>query len=406
MATRLSRNELYELVWSEPMKNLSVRFGISDVALKKTCARAAIPTPDRGYWAKREAGKSTFQQTLSERPPGMDDTVVVGGGGNHWYQLSSNDELLAPLPSPPVFQESIETVRERIAKLIGKVSVRREVHDWHPAIDRLLKDDDKRRERQLASPYPTSWDAPRFDGPLERRMLRILNALFLGIAGMNGKPVMSGQDLGSLQVTFFQQHVGIRLGRIKQVRRGGSAVRPNAADDNKLSFSILESSYGSDKERLSWQDDDSNKIEARIAEIARELVVTAEVQHRESALRHYQWRVERKAVLEEEERKRKLEAERRERERVKRLEQGRIDRLLKDAAAFQQAAAIRKYVEAIQLTQGCSGVATADDLERWSKWALAQADRIDPAIGGSFLKAMRDEDNAEPMKTLAENLSV
>jgi hypothetical protein len=36
----------------------------------------------------------------------------------------------------------------------------------------------------------------------------------------------------------------------------------------------------------------------------------------------------------------------------------------------------------------------ADDLERWSKWALAQADRIDPAIGGAFLKAMQDEGNA------------
>ena len=52
MGQRLSRKELYELVWSEPMKNLSIRFGISDVALKKTCARAEIPTPDRGYWAR------------------------------------------------------------------------------------------------------------------------------------------------------------------------------------------------------------------------------------------------------------------------------------------------------------------------------------------------------------------
>ena len=48
----------------------------------------------------------------------------------------------------------------------------------------------------------------------------------------------------------------------------------------------------------------------------------------------------------------------------------------------------------------------ADDLERWSKWALAQADRIDPAIGGSFLKSMRDEDDAKSMKTPTENLSV
>jgi hypothetical protein len=47
-----------------------------------------------------------------------------------------------------------------------------------------------------------------------------------------------------------------------------------------------------------------------------------------------------------------------------------------------------------------------DDLERWSKWGLAQADRIDPAIGGAFLKALLDEDNAEPVKTPADNLSL
>jgi len=61
MAERLSRKTLYDLVWSEPMKTLSARFGISDVALKKTCARAGIPTPDRGYWAKKDAGKIAFK---------------------------------------------------------------------------------------------------------------------------------------------------------------------------------------------------------------------------------------------------------------------------------------------------------------------------------------------------------
>jgi hypothetical protein len=69
MAKQLSRMELYALVWAEPMKTLSLKFGISDVALKKTCARAEIPTPDRGYWAKKEAGKSTLKDALPARPP-------------------------------------------------------------------------------------------------------------------------------------------------------------------------------------------------------------------------------------------------------------------------------------------------------------------------------------------------
>jgi hypothetical protein len=49
MAERISRKALYDLVWSQAMKNLATQFGLSDVALKKACTRAGIPTPDRGY---------------------------------------------------------------------------------------------------------------------------------------------------------------------------------------------------------------------------------------------------------------------------------------------------------------------------------------------------------------------
>ena len=84
MAKQVSRAELYALVWSEPMKSVATRFGISDVALKKTCARAEIPTPDRGYWAKKEAGKCLVQAALPERPSGMADEVIVAGGGSYY----------------------------------------------------------------------------------------------------------------------------------------------------------------------------------------------------------------------------------------------------------------------------------------------------------------------------------
>ena len=93
MAKQLSGAELYALVWSEPMKTLSGRFGISDVALTKTCTRAKIPTPDRAYWAKKEGGKSPMQasdarvrckspmqEALPERLPGMaEGTMGVVG---------------------------------------------------------------------------------------------------------------------------------------------------------------------------------------------------------------------------------------------------------------------------------------------------------------------------------------
>jgi hypothetical protein len=146
------------------------------------------------------------------------------------------------------------------------------------------------------------------------------------------------------------------------------------------------------KTLATWEDDDAQKLEARMTDVAIQVILAAEIEYREGALRHHQWRIQRKAELEEEERRRKLEAERAERARQKRIEQSRIKRPLKDAAAFQQAGEIRKYVEAIRLAQTHDRSSPIDELERWSQWALAQADRIYPAIGGRFLKAIQDED--------------
>jgi hypothetical protein len=177
MAERLSREELYELVWSQPLRTLSARFRISDVALKKTCLKAAIPTPERGYWARKDAGQKVAQAALPRRPPGMDNDVLVAGGGTWWYREETKGELHTQLPQPPEFPERIETVRERIARVIGRMSVPRSVQTWHPLIDALLKEDERRREQLRSDPYPMSWNKPKFDTPPGRRGLRILNSM-------------------------------------------------------------------------------------------------------------------------------------------------------------------------------------------------------------------------------------
>jgi hypothetical protein len=392
MAERISRKTLYDLVWSEPMKALSARFGISDVALKKTCARAGIRTPDRGYWAKKDAGKDTFQAALPTRPPGMDDQVLIGSGGNGSYDYWNQEELLAPIGAPPGFSEPIEMVRAQIAEIVGHVAVPHKVLNWHPAIDRLLKEDEKRREKQLADPYPMSWNNPLFDTPFERRRLRILNSLFFAVAKMNGKPSVRGREAREIHISFFQQHLYLRLEKPKISTRLARAENATGESNNtRLCLSVVKF-FGSEELLATWQDDDAQKLETRMTDIAVQLILTAEIKYREHALHHYQWRIKRKAELEEEERKCKLEAERAEKERQKRIEQGRINRLLRDAAAFQQAGEIRKYVEAIRQAQALDSSSSIDEVEQWSQWALAQADRIDPAVGGRFLKAMQDEE--------------
>lgn len=77
---KLTREELYSLVWAKPMTEVAQDFQISDRAMAKICARKQVPVPPRGYWAKRNAGKSVSKSPLPEfvvRPPQEERGVVA-----------------------------------------------------------------------------------------------------------------------------------------------------------------------------------------------------------------------------------------------------------------------------------------------------------------------------------------
>ncbi len=59
----LTREQLYELVWSKPMQHLAKEYGVSDRGMAKLCARMQVPVPPRGYWARKRSGYKV------DRPP-------------------------------------------------------------------------------------------------------------------------------------------------------------------------------------------------------------------------------------------------------------------------------------------------------------------------------------------------
>jgi hypothetical protein len=67
--TSLTREELYELVWSKPLTSVASDFGVSSVAIKKVCRRQQVPTPPRGYWATFDAGARVSEIPLPEYNP-------------------------------------------------------------------------------------------------------------------------------------------------------------------------------------------------------------------------------------------------------------------------------------------------------------------------------------------------
>lgn len=397
--TTLTREELYELVWSEPISKLAERFDISGPGLAKRCRRHDIPVPERGYWARLKAGKHPPRRPLPPRGHGMPEHVsVVGSHHGHYAPRISDQALLAmELPPPPVFLESIEDLRDRVQKLVGRIARPGNLSSAHATIARLLEEDEARLERHRTQRYPSVFDQPLFVSPLARRRLRIANALFLALSRAGMRCSIAGKIPDAFTVNVGEQYISFTIDLPGKGRRDRYEHQRHPLEGPATQKLELTIGSGSDYEgvRRRWVDGDK-RIEDCLADIAVNVIVLGELQYRANIRHQHDWLVERQQALRDEIERQRLERLRRERERQARIEQARIDRLLNEASALRQANEIRQYVRDVQSAFDENGSDTHLPLEQWAAWALAQADRIDPVRTKRFLDPDPELTDEEP----------
>lgn len=67
----MTREELYDLVWSNPVSTIAKDLGVSDVYLGRVCGSLEVPTPPRGYWRRLATGKAHPRPELPDPRPGV-----------------------------------------------------------------------------------------------------------------------------------------------------------------------------------------------------------------------------------------------------------------------------------------------------------------------------------------------
>jgi len=85
----ITREVLYELVWSKPMTKVAEQFQVTGSYMARVCSVLRVPRPERGYWAKLAVGKASVRRPLPEAQPG--DQVL-------WSKESGLREYAAPKP--------------------------------------------------------------------------------------------------------------------------------------------------------------------------------------------------------------------------------------------------------------------------------------------------------------------
>jgi len=378
MAHTFTRLELYNLVWSEPMRDIAARFQISDVGLAKACRNAQIPVPPRGYWNKKKAGHRVAAFALPPREPGHRDAVTIGQDRSWHYPPEPIDEN-EPDPPAPTFDDPVEAVRARVEKRTDAVRVRKDFSIAHPAIRKLLEKDEKLREQQRQY----SWYAPVFDTPLQKRRLRIWNAILLALSAQGFSGYINDEKAQEVTASIGVSHLRLTL-EVIQVR--GRAAKDAETPKRERLRLILKSSRHDGAPQTLADDEPENPIEQRLRAIIVDLIVIGEERYRADQIQSHKWTVQRRHERIAEARKAREEAARKERERIAALEKARVDQLLDEAQALQRARDIRAYVDQVRALSPTLDPPVPDDaLAAWANWALAQAERIDPVRSRRFL---------------------
>lgn len=84
MNKKVTREELFKLVWDTPINQLAKDYGLSDVGFVKHCKRLKVPTPPRGYWTRVKSGQKPKKPKL---PKPNSDTPL-----SHTFLKSNNSQ--------------------------------------------------------------------------------------------------------------------------------------------------------------------------------------------------------------------------------------------------------------------------------------------------------------------------
>lgn len=376
MGKEISRQALYELVWSKPWTSLAKELGISDVAIRKHCIKVDVPVPPAGYWARLQHGKSVFRPPLPLRMPGHPDAIEIGGRDDLWYRPRTED--LNTVPEAPLFLEDIDMQVAAAVKRIGIVAACRDLSSPHQAIRRLLSVEEERREKYEKNRH-LSFHKPRFDAPQHLRQLRIFNSLALALGRVFPSiDVHAKEDW--VQGYGVQYYLNMRFG-VGSVFMTLEFLEPDDVRLKKknsvISTTLRTGGESLELDLLSWSDEKGKKIERQLGEIVSALVYRAEKIIRGHAEWVYQRRLElRKEILAEQEEKRR-EDERKRLEAIAARQRKVRQEIVKLADDRRAAREIREMVNDLESHPDLRDGAD----HRFAKWkseALIVADGLDP----------------------------
>ncbi|GLI24773.1 hypothetical protein XFLAVUS301_44470 [Xanthobacter flavus] len=114
MPDNLTRQDVYDLVWSSPRAEAAERLGLSELQLRQVCGFHRIPMPNSQYWRRVEKGPSPDNTALPWNDRPWLETIVGVPMPADWP---------AKLPAYRIFQHPLDGVpgRYRSSAPVGPI---------------------------------------------------------------------------------------------------------------------------------------------------------------------------------------------------------------------------------------------------------------------------------------------
>jgi hypothetical protein len=359
----LTREALFELVWSKPKTAIAEELGISDVAVRKICLKLNVPMPPQGYWLRSRQGKKP------ELKPSK---------GPQEYQIWKN-HVVTEEESELSLDPDIKALLDFEKEEKNRVEVKKRLRSAHPLVQTTLnqllkttKDDYGR----VQSGNDSNLRVNISPQSVKRGML-ILDALVKALE-RRGFPVIASNGYGQTAILGedlrFKLEEPAKRSEPKLTARQKAQIiaepwlhRRYVYEPSGCLFLKIET-YTCDTKQI-LKDRKNRKIEDCLNQFILYLI--------EGAIALRARRLERQK-REEEYRRRQLEWE----EAKQRYddELARVQKLKEDSANWVKSQQIRSYIKAViqHVDNGAPIHFSSGNFDQWVNWATAQADRLDP----------------------------
>ena len=377
----ITREELYELVWSMPMTRASNQLGVSDVMLGRACRERRVPRPPQGYWAPLLSEKKRSQFIKPPLP-----TLPVPDHTFHDFLLEQkarqnadrpeyfdSQNLSEPVPPPPeAFATSIKEYRHSIEQALPELLEPNQITTLHPIVQKVYEYDlgvaaERRREH---------WgQTTQYQGDKGKLQLQLLNTFVQLFDQMGFKVEVSGRKYFHFSVEicgwFRQFHVFLQDHNPRPTRN----KRTDEKSPTRYCFSW---SREPDLKRYSEPYYQFDKLTADcVRTVIVDLAIKAEENYREGVFSSYERNVEaRKNAIK---RQAMLEAQAAERRR-KALEQllsMRVDLMGSAVRDMNHSDQVRSLIAILQ-DKSANARRPVEGLDGWVSWATHHANMIDP----------------------------